>query len=103
MIYELLGGDTPFCDPNQQKIFQKILKSERYLRFTAAWDREAIDLIRRFLIPESARRIGRTHGGIAEIKNHPWFKEINWEEHYNMQIAPPYVPNLKGALDTVNV
>eukprot|EP00945_MAST-04E_sp_MAST-4E-sp1_P006982 g6982.t1 len=99
LIYELLAGDTPFCDPNQQKIFQKILKSERNLKFTTAWDRDAMDIIRRLLVPESARRLGRTHGGVAEIKGHPWFKEINWERHYNLEMAAPYVPNLKGDLD----
>jgi serine/threonine protein kinase len=33
LIYELLCGGTPFADPSQSKIFEKIVKSKDYLKF----------------------------------------------------------------------
>ena len=33
LIFELLTGGTPFADPSQSKIFEKIVKSKDYLKF----------------------------------------------------------------------
>ncbi len=30
-----------------------------------------------------------------EIKRHPWFDEINWEDVYNRKLVPPK-PNIKA-------
>ena len=34
------------------------------------------------------------------MKNHPWFSTINWDKLVNQDIAAPFVPSLKNALDT---
>ena len=35
---------------------------------------ELKDLIKRFLVRATTRRIGCMSGGVAEVKQHPWFK-----------------------------
>ena len=31
---------------------------------------------------------------IQEIKSHPWFDGVNWEEILNKRVKPPLVPDL---------
>lgn len=50
---------------------------------------EVIDLISRLLVDPRVR-LGRN--GADEIKNHPWFKDINWNEIKDM--TPPFIPDL---------
>ena len=48
----------------------------------------AKDLINRLLHRNPKKRLGCT-GGSDEIKQHPFFKKINWEKAYNKMYQPP--------------
>lgn len=37
--------------------------------------------------------------GVDEIKNHEFFKGIDWDELYKENIDPPYLPKLKSKTD----
>ena len=58
---------------------------------------EAKDLLKK-LICSADKRIGRS--GIDEIKNHPFFKGIKWDNVRNL--PPPYIPEISGDTDTSN-
>ena len=34
------------------------------------------------------------------FKEHPWFAEIDWDQLYNKELPPPFVPQLKSSDDT---
>lgn len=44
-------------------------------------------------------RLGSGEEGVDEIRNHPFFKSIDWEAIYNKKIRPPFIPNVKSDLD----
>lgn len=46
------------------------------------------------------RRLG-AHG-VAEIKQHPWFNGISWNDLEAKRVKPPMVPKLKNPTDTSN-
>jgi len=46
---------------------------------TPGVDEDFIDFIKRFLEPDSSRRIGSREGDIEEIKKHPFFNGIDWK------------------------
>lgn len=50
---------------------------------------ECQDLITQLLVKEPAKRLG-TRAGAEEIKQHPFFKGINWALLRNE--PPPYIP-----------
>lgn len=45
---------------------------------------------------EAGRRLGSGTGGSDEIKNHKWFKSINWKRLEARQIQPSFRPNVAG-------
>ena len=43
-----------------------------------------------------------TKQGADEIKNHPWFQNINWNEILNKKVKAPFIPIVKSEVDVSN-
>lgn len=41
-------------------------------------------------------RLGGGKGDAEEVKSHPFFETINWDDLYNLKIPPPFVPVVKS-------
>lgn len=40
------------------------------------------------------RRLGSGKGDAEEIKAHPFFKDVNWDDVLQKRIPPPYCPTI---------
>ena len=40
---------------------------------------------------------------MEELKAHPFFRSIDWDQLYMKEIPPPFVPNISRASDVSNV
>lgn len=40
--------------------------------------------------------------GAEELKNHPWFKSVDWEKIYKKEIATPFQPKISGKMSVDN-
>lgn len=100
LIYEMLAGFPPFYHENHQRLYDNILHAP--LRFPSTFDPLARDLVEQLLERNPAKRLGVQAGGIAEIKAHPWFKDVNWEQLLAGAIRPPYRPKLASPGDSSN-
>jgi len=49
-----------------------------------------------------AQRLGNQRGGAKDVKNHPWFKDIDFEKLYKRELEAPIRPHLSGPADTRN-
>jgi len=109
MIFEMLGGDTPFYKDGMDQIalFRSIVKAEfkfptsarkRANYFTA----DAKDLISKLLTKSPSRRLGSLAGGEKDIYNAPFFKSIHFEKLKAKQIPAPWKPTIKDPLDSSN-
>jgi ribosomal protein S6 kinase alpha-5 len=58
------------------------------------------DLILGLLTKESVQRLGAN--GAAEVKKHPFFKKLNWENLAKRKITAPFIPKIVNDLDTSN-
>ncbi|AET40774.1 serine/threonine protein kinase CBK1 Ecym_6400 [Eremothecium cymbalariae DBVPG len=98
IMYECLIGWPPFCSETPQETYRKIMNFEQTLAFPddIHISYEAEDLIRR-LLAHADERLGR-HGGASEIKNHPFFRGVDWETI--RQVGAPYIPKLSSITDT---
>ena len=79
IMYEMLIGYPPFCSEAPQETYRKVMNWRETLIFPPEIpiSNEACDLIKKFFT-EEGKRIG-AHGGLDEIKQHTFFRGVDWE------------------------
>nr|AML79048.1 putative LOV domain-containing protein [Caiophora chuquitensis] len=77
LLYEMLYGRTPFRGKNRQKTFANIIHKDLTFPSSIPVSLGARQLIHALLSRDPANRIGSTTGA-NEIKQHPFFRGINW-------------------------
>ena len=97
VLYEMLYGRLPFKLKKGQKISLNIYKEE--IAFDKKISEEAKDLIVNLLIFDPKSRLGSGVDGGEKIKNHNFFKGVNWKDVWDRKLEPPFVPNLKSDQD----
>ncbi|KAF2265106.1 Pkinase-domain-containing protein [Lojkania enalia] len=100
LVYEFLVGQPPFWDQNPMKIYEQIVEGR--VRFPSAMSPEARDLISGLCTVDTSKRLGNIKGGAAAVKEHPWFRNIDWEALYHRKVKGPIIPHLRGPADTRN-
>ncbi|KAF9344434.1 hypothetical protein BGX34_005675 [Mortierella sp. NVP85] len=100
LIFEMLAGYPPFFDDNPFGIYEKILAGRIY--FPAYIEPEAKDLIKKLLTADRTKRLGNLKGGSDDVKNHKWFKGVDWNGLYNKTLDAPIIPPHTHPGDTRN-
>ena len=97
VMYEMLSGRLPFCIKRGMKLSQKIY--EKGVEYPKNLTKEAQDLIQKLLVVDPQKRLGQGPNGSDEIKKHPFFKGVNWDDAWKKKIKPPFIPKLKNDTD----
>jgi len=92
LIFEMLVGLPPFYSQNVNIMYQKILSGE--LKIPSYLSPEAQSLLTGLLNRDVAARLGDT-----TIKQHPFFKPIDWEKLEAKKLEAPFKPKVKDASD----
>ncbi|KAK1265676.1 Serine/threonine-protein kinase AtPK2/AtPK19 [Acorus gramineus] len=100
LLFEMVTGKPPFVVDNRAKIQQKIIKDK--IKLPAYLSSEAHSFLKALLLKEANKRLGSGPGGSQEIKNHKWFKSINWRKLDAREIQPSFRPNVAGQLCIAN-
>ncbi|KAJ3253607.1 Serine/threonine kinase [Boothiomyces macroporosus] len=100
LIYEMVLGKAPFSGDSEERIFQAILRNPPM--FPDSLDKMTVDIIQRLLNKDASKRLGGGPTDADEIKTHPYFKGINWNDVYNLKIPPPYLPKITSPTDLSN-
>ena len=100
LIYEMLFGATPFYERgiDQKGLFKNIVRGNWKLPGDKL-SRHAKDLIKGMLAKRPTDRLGCLAGGYREVKDHPFFKEVNFNKLVKKQIKAPWVPHIENKLD----
>ena len=94
LIYEMISGVDPFEDDDVMKIYENIL--QRKLVFSSDFDEKSKSLIKHLLEPDLSKRYGNLKNGVDDIKQHRFFKDLNWNKLLKQEIKAEYIPEIKN-------
>ncbi|KAL5722441.1 non-specific serine/threonine protein kinase [Ranunculus cassubicifolius] len=100
LLFEMITGQPPFTHTNRQKLQQRIIKEK--IKLPAYLTSEAHSLLKGLLQKEPSRRLGSGPNGGEDIKNHKWFKAINWKKLELRELEPKFKPDVNGKDCTAN-
>ena len=94
IAFEFMKGFRPYQGRDRKEIKEAILAKEigigpKSLKYEG-WSLEGGDFINRMIKRKVRKRLG--FYGINEIKNHAWFRDINWNELLMKKLKSPYIP-----------
>ena len=90
ITYRMLTGELPHPTKINKRIPYYIVNQKLSID-ESKFSPEAFSFLTAMLERDPKKRLGAR--GIDEIKDHPFFKSINWEKLYDKELKPPFVPN----------
>lgn len=88
LLHELMCGLPPFYDANMHTMYQKI--QNQPLRQPSFLKEDAKSFLRGLLTRDVSQRLGTQ--GVEEVKDHPFFNDLDWMRVYNKDYVPELVP-----------
>uniref|UniRef100_A0A3B4YIV8 Ribosomal protein S6 kinase n=1 Tax=Seriola lalandi dorsalis TaxID=1841481 RepID=A0A3B4YIV8_SERLL len=104
LMYELLTGGSPFTVDGDENSHTDIAKriSKKDPPFPKDMGPLAKDLIQRLLIKDPKKRLGSGPNGAENVKKHPFYQKINWEDLAAKKVPAPFKPVIRDELDVSN-
>ena len=90
MLYEMLCGGTPFADESHDVILDRISSAE--ITTPDSMDPAASALVLRLLDRDPSRRLGAGATGTKDVKAHPFWQPISFDDVLARRIAPGWAP-----------
>uniref|UniRef100_A0AAR2LX87 Ribosomal protein S6 kinase n=1 Tax=Pygocentrus nattereri TaxID=42514 RepID=A0AAR2LX87_PYGNA len=104
LMYELMTGGSPFTVDGDENSHSDIAK--RILKKDPPYPKDmgplAKDIIQRLLIKDPKERIGSGPSGAQNVKSHPFYQKINWEDLAAKKVPAPFKPVIRDELDVSN-
>lgn len=78
LLYECITGKTPYFAKTKEMLYQNILYGNLIIpRYVSE---KCKDLLSKLLHRNASKRLGSGPNGAKEIKDHPFFNDINWQD-----------------------
>eukprot|EP00475_Leptophrys_vorax_P029864 TRINITY_DN441_c0_g4_i2.p1 TRINITY_DN441_c0_g4~~TRINITY_DN441_c0_g4_i2.p1 ORF type:complete len:399 (-),score=99.96 TRINITY_DN441_c0_g4_i2:1755-2951(-) len=92
-VYELLHGSSPFTDKLTTELIADFHDPRGRVMFSNLLTKEARSFLTGVMEPDPLKRLGCGKEGWQEIKTHPWFSDISWDDVRNRKVPAPFVPS----------
>ena len=92
--FEFMMGFRPYNGRNRKEIKDVILNTQAKIsmnKIPYGWGKDSVDFINRLLERKVKNRLG-SKKGICELKEHKWFKDVDWEVLKLKKIKAPFIP-----------
>ena len=84
------AGYPPFFADQPIQIYEKIVSGR--VRFPNHFTVDLKDLLKNLLQVDLTRRYGNLKPGVRDIKEHRWFKDMDFIAIYEKTIPAPFIP-----------
>jgi serine/threonine protein kinase len=95
-VYIMLEGGPPFSISKSQL---NISLYKKKIKFIHTKNEDAKNFVRSLLVFNPEERLGFGENGIDNIKNHSFFKGVDWDKALKKEYKPPFVPELSNNID----
>ncbi|KAI7889297.1 kinase-like domain-containing protein, partial [Mucor mucedo] len=100
LMYEMLLGQSPFKGEDEDEIFDAVLEDN--ILYPINMSKNSVSICEALLERNPEKRLGGGKGDAQEVKNHPFFAGVNWEDMLAKKVPPPFLPTINGRADTSN-
>ncbi|KAE8153247.1 kinase-like domain-containing protein [Aspergillus avenaceus] len=100
LVFEMCCGWSPFYAEDTQQMYKNIAFGK--VRFPRdALSTEGRNFVKGLLNRNPKHRLG-AKGDAKELREHPFFHDVDWQALTRKQVIPPFKPKLKSDTDTSN-
>ncbi|KAM6184060.1 G protein-coupled receptor kinase 5 isoform 2-T2 [Erethizon dorsatum] len=95
LIYEMIEGQSPFRGRKEkvkrEEVDRRVLETEEV--YSHKFSEEAKSICRMLLTKDAKQRLGCQEEGAAEVKRHPFFRNMNFKRLEAGMLDPPFIPD----------
>ena len=90
LMYQMLVGKAPYyAKQDNKRMYHEIMSADLVTPGTVSF--EARDLIKKLMRREQKKRLGYGPSGVSAIKQHMFFKGVNWDAVANGELEMPAI------------
>lgn len=93
-MYEMMAGQPPFEADNEDDLFESILHDD--VLYPVWLSKDAVSILKGFMTKNPSKRLGCVvaQNCEAQIRIHPFFRDIDWVALENRKVKPPFKPKI---------